>query len=162
MTSPPDAYLAALRILNYRFNSEGELRRKLRAKKFDAEAIDLAIQRLHKEKWLDDQRFAGAFVRTKASKRLGRRRILRELEAIGVSGEAATQAIAENLDPDRERAALRELCARRARVLARKHGEEFLGTEEGRSKLTAYLLNQGYDGTLVSEAVKELRADTNP
>jgi len=30
-----DCYLAALRILNYRFNSEGELRRKLAAKKFD-------------------------------------------------------------------------------------------------------------------------------
>jgi regulatory protein len=158
MASPPDAYIAALRILHYRFNSEGELRRKLRAKKFEAEAIDAAIQRLYKEKWLDDQRFAGAFVRTKASKRLGRRRILRELENIGVSGEAAAQAIAENIDPERERDGLRELCARRARLLVRKHGPEFLATEEGRSKLTAYLLNHGYDMTMVNEALKELAA----
>ena len=38
-----DCYLTALRILSYRFNAEGELRRKLRAKKFDAHQIDAAI-----------------------------------------------------------------------------------------------------------------------
>ena len=51
-----DCYTAALRILRYRFNSEAELRRKLRAKKFESEDIDLAIARLHGEKWLDDAR----------------------------------------------------------------------------------------------------------
>ena len=45
-----DAYVAALRILNYRFNSEAELRRKLRAKKFEQDDVDAAIARLHKEK----------------------------------------------------------------------------------------------------------------
>lgn len=154
-----DAYLAALRLLQYRFNSEAELRRKLRAKKFEAADIDEAIRRLHEEKWLDDERFAGAFVRTKANKRLGKRRILRELEAVGVSGEAAAKAIAENVDPEREREALREVCARRARILVRKHGPEYLATEEGRSKLTGWLLNHGYDSSQIREALKDIAVE---
>jgi regulatory protein len=154
--APDPCYVAALRILNYRFNSEAELRRKLRAKKFEREAIDAAIARLHKEKWLDDERFAGAFVRTKANRRLGSVRILRELQAAGVSNDAATHAVAENVDPEREREALRTLCARRAGILTRRHGADFLRTGEGRNKLAGYLLKQGYDAALVYEALKEI------
>lgn len=154
--SDDPCYIAALRILQYRFNSEGELRRKLRAKKFEKEAIDAAIVRLHREKWLDDERFAGAFVRTRAGKRVGKRRILRELQAAGVADAAAEQAVAENLDPDREAEGLRALRDRRARVLIRRHGEEYLSTAEGRNKLTVYLLNQGYDAALVYAALKEI------
>lgn len=151
-----DAYLAALRILKYRFNSEAELRRKLRSKKFDSEAIDRTVARLHEERWLDDARFAGALVRTRASRRVGRRRIVRELQAAGVDGDTAGQAIAENVDPDREREALRELAAKRFRILSRRLGPDFLTTEDGRNKLAVYLLNQGYDAALVYEALKEI------
>ena len=151
-----DCYDAALRILRYRFNSEVELRRKLRAKKYEPEDIDLAIARLHREKWLDDARFAGAFVRTRASKRVGRLRIRRELQAAGVDGDAAEVALRENVDAEREGEALRELCARRARVLTRRHGEEYLATQEGRTKLAAYLTGQGYDSSLVWEIVRKL------
>ena len=151
-----DAYVAALRILNYRFNSEAELRRKLRAKKFEKDDIDTAIARLHKEKWLDDERFAGAFVRTRANKRVGKLRIRRELQAVGVSDAAAEKAIAENVDPERERESLEALCARRVRVLVRRHGAEYLESDEAHAKLTAYLIGHGYDSALVREVVKEL------
>ena len=157
MSDAPDpCYLAALRILNYRFNSEGELRRKLRAKKFEKEAIDLTVARLHREKWLDDQRFAGAFVRTRANRRLGRKRILRELQAAGIDDALAEQAVVENVDPERELESLHALRDRRARMLVRRHGAEYLTTSEGRNKLTVYLLNQGYDAALVSQALKEI------
>ncbi|HYH07952.1 MAG TPA: regulatory protein RecX [Thermoanaerobaculia bacterium] len=152
-----DCYIAALRILNYRFNSEAELRRKLARKKFEAAEIDKTIAQLHDEKWLDDERFAGALVRTRANKRLGRKRILRELQAAGVHGETAGKAVEENLDGEREAEALRELAQKRARVLARRLGPDFLSTSEGRNKLAVYLLNQGYDAALVYEAVKEIR-----
>jgi regulatory protein len=149
-----DAYVVALRILNYRFNSEAELRRKLRAKKFERDEIDAAIARLHKEKWLDDERFAGAFVRARANKRVGKLRIRRELQAAGVTADAAEKAISENVDPARERESLEALCARRARVLVRRHGTEYLQSDEAHAKLTAYLIGQGYDSALVREVVK--------
>ncbi|HYC88043.1 MAG TPA: RecX family transcriptional regulator [Thermoanaerobaculia bacterium] len=151
-----DCYTAALRILRYRFNSEVELRRKLRAKKFEKEEIDLAVARLHREQWLDDARFAGAFVRTRANKRVGRLRIRRELQAAGVGDDEAAKALRDNVDAEREGEALRELCARRARILVRRHGEDYLGTEEGRTKLAAYLGAKGYDSALVWEVVREI------
>lgn len=149
-------YLAALRILNFRFNSEKELRRKLKRKEFEPGEIDAAIERLFREKWLDDGRFAGALVRTKVNRRVGRRRILRELSAAGVDGELAARAVSENIDPERERQALAALRDKKAGALVRRHGPEFLTTADGRNKLTVYLLNQGYDAALVYEALKEI------
>jgi regulatory protein len=156
-------HLAALRILKYRFNSEAELRRKLRGKKFEKDVIDATIDKLRAERWLDDARFAGAFVRTQALKKVGRNRIRRALQAAGVDGELAASAVAENVDEERERDGLRALCERRARQLVRRHGVGYLHTPEGRNKLTVYLLNQGYDAALVSQAVKETQvADRQP
>jgi regulatory protein len=149
-------YIAALRILKYRFNSEGELRRKLRGKNFEKEAIEDTIVRLRNEKWLDDERFAAAFVRTRANKRVGRLRIRRELQAAGVSESDAKDAVSANVDPEREHDALRELGRKRARILMRRHGQDYLTTSEGRNKLAAYLLKQGYDARLVYEALKEI------
>lgn len=150
-----DAYTAALRILQYRFNSEAELRRKLRAKKFDKDEIEETLARLHKEKWLDDERFAGAFARTRINKRVGRLRIRRELQAAGVSEAHAERAIAENVDGEREQENLAALCGKRARALARRHGADYVKTDEGRAKLAAYLVGQGYDSALVWQIVRD-------
>jgi regulatory protein len=146
-------HIAALRILNYRWNSEVELRRKLKSKRFEAADIDTTIARLRAEKWLDDERFAGALVRTKSLKRVGRGKIKGALRAAGVDGESAERAIRENLDPEKEREGLEAMCAKRMRMLARRHGEEFLATSEGRAKLMMWLLNQGHDVALVREVV---------
>lgn len=151
-------YAAALRILKYRFNSEAELRRKLRGKRFEAADIEQTIERLRSEKWLDDARFAAAFVRSRQLKHRGQRRIARELVATGVDREDAQRAIRENVDADREREDLIALAAKKRRILVRRHGEEYVATDEGRRKLTAYLLNQGYDRALVVSVVKGFSA----
>src|SRR5688572_32398120 len=158
--SDSPCYIAALRILNHRFNSEAELRRKLRVKQFDKETIDATMVRLRNEKWLDDSRFAGAFTRTKANKSIGKKRILRELQAAGVDRETAAEAVAGNVDPEREAESLRTLCERRAGMLVRKHGPEYLHSAEGRNKLAAYLMKQGYDAGLVFAAIREFAKDT--
>jgi regulatory protein len=150
-------HIAALRILNYRWNSEAELRRKLASKRFEKDVIETTITRLRNEKWLDDNRFAEAFVRTKALKRMGRGRIKGALRAAGVDNESAEKAIRANLDPEKELEGLKAACAKRMRMLARRLGEDFLNTAEGRNKLTAWLLNQGYDAALVHSTIKELK-----
>lgn len=148
-------YLAAVRILNYRFNSEAELRRKLRSKKFEAAEIDSVIERLCAEKWLDDGRFAGAFARTRANRKIGRLRILRELQAAGVEAGEAARAVEENVDPEREREDLIKLRDKRMRVLARRHGDEYVRSSEGRKKIAAHLVAQGYDAALVWDIVRK-------
>jgi regulatory protein len=142
-----DCYTAALRILNYRFNSEVELRRKLASKDFDRDAIDATIARLRDEKWLDDARFAEAFVRTRMRKRIGRLRIRRELIAAGVDDEIAANALRQNRDDDGEREAALAVARKRAARLD-------LSSPENRHKLTAYLLKQGYDMSLVRDVVR--------
>ncbi|MEO8381401.1 MAG: regulatory protein RecX, partial [Acidobacteriota bacterium] len=150
-----DCYTAAMRILKVRFNSEVELRRKLRSRRFEGADIDATIERLRAEKWLDDQRFAGAFVRTRSNKRVGKLRIRRELQAAGVSADDAKRALSENVDPEKEQEGLVALCAKRMRNLARKHGPDYVKTETGQSALVGYLVAQGYDSTLVREVVRE-------
>jgi regulatory protein len=158
--SDSPCYIAALRILNHRFNSEAELRRKLRVKQFDKDTIDETVARLRKEKWLDDSRFAGAFTRTKANKSIGRKRILRELHAAGVDRETAAEAVAVNVDSGEEAERLRALCERKGRTLVRRYGQDYLQSAEGRNKLAGYLLKQGYDAGLVFAAIRELARET--
>lgn len=154
MNESDRCYLSALRILNYRFNSEAELRRKLRSKEFGDADIDAAIARLRNEKWLDDARYAAAFVRTRAQKRLGRLRIRRELTAAGVDAEVAARAIAENVDTEAERERLGAACAKKLNALTRREG---VLTDQGRQKLIAYLLKQGYEMNAVLEVVRAAR-----
>ena len=144
-----DCYTAALRILNYRFNSEAELRRKLAAKNFDDDTIDAVIARLREEKWLDDERFAEAFVRTRMRKRMGRLRIRRELTAAGIDEDVAAAALRRNRDDESEREAALAVARKRAARLD-------LESPQGRNKLTAYLLKQGYDAALAHDIIREL------
>ena len=143
-----DCYTAALRILQYRFNSEAELRRKLAAKKYDGQDIAAAVARLRDEKWLDDARFADAFVRTRLRKRIGRLRIRRELIAAGVDDDVAAAALRRNEDEGGEREAALAVARKRAARLD-------LATPEDRNKLKAYLLKQGYDLSLIHDVVRE-------
>jgi regulatory protein len=152
MTDLDACYTAALRILNYRFNSEAELRKKLRTKKFEAEDIDSTIERLRREKWLDDERFAGAFTRTRARRHVGRMRIKRELGAAGVSSEAIERAVAENVDADEERATAEALAKKKWAVLIRRNEPA-----AARQKVGAFLQRQGYEFALVIEIVARLR-----
>src|ERR1043166_5585987 len=127
-----DCYVAARRILGYRFNSEAELRRKLRAKRFDDATIAETIERLREEKWLDDERFAAAYVRTRVLKGIGRLRIRRELMGLGVDEDVVGRAVRENAaegEDERLRAAYEKLARR-------------LSDPE---KIAARLLRQGFD-----------------
>ncbi len=98
---------------------------------------------------------SGEFVRTRKNKKIGPRRIARELAAAGVDRETARDVIAANADEERELSDLTALCAKRSRMLVRRHGPEYLETAEGRKKLAAYLLNHGYDAALVQRVIKE-------
>ena len=145
-----DCYAAALRILKYRFNSTAELRRKLRSKGFDRETIDATLAHLREEKWLDDARFAAAYVRTRALKSKGRLRIRRELIGAGVDDETIARAVVENVNAYDERERAVAVARKRLPIFVRRYG-----AAAARNKLTSYLLKQGYDAALVREIVKE-------
>lgn len=148
MTDLERCYAAALRILRYRFNSEAELRRKLASKDFDRQTIQETVARLTDEKWVDDARFAGAYVRTRLLKRIGRLRLFRELVRLGVADDVIEEAIRANVDTGEERDRAVAAAQRRLPALERRG--------DVRNKLAAYLLKQGYDAALVRDVVGEL------
>jgi regulatory protein len=144
-------YIAGLRILNYRFNSEAELREKLDRKEFPRDAIDAAISRLRDERWLDDARFAAAFVRTRLRKGIGRLRINRELQAAGV--DSATIAQALDIPEHDDRSAAMTAAKKRLAILRRRDDDDAI-----RQKLIAYLFRQGYDSSMAIDVVREAMA----
>jgi regulatory protein len=89
-----DAWRRAVRILSHRDHSVEEIRRKLGQRGFVPEEVDAVVARLRRAGFLDDVRFAEAFVRERVLRRpMGRRGLLRELGRRGVSEEAAGAAI---------------------------------------------------------------------
>ncbi|HLJ73478.1 MAG TPA: RecX family transcriptional regulator, partial [Thermoanaerobaculia bacterium] len=109
--------------------------------------------RLRDEKWLDDARFAAAYVRTAALKKKGRLRIRRELIGAGVANDSIAEAIAANVDAEGERERAAAAARRRLPILVRRYG-----ADAARNKLRAYLLKQGYEGSLVREILEEMTA----
>jgi regulatory protein len=151
------AYVVAVRLLNYRFRAEEELRRKLREKEFASDVIEATIERLRRQGWIDDARFAVQYARALLRKRKGRRRIAMELREFGVDDEVARAAIAEAGEEHPEEDAIDVLLAKKASSLERKLGPEWLDDETARKKLAAYLFSQGYDAAAVFSALDRYR-----
>lgn len=148
-----DCHGAALRLLQYRWRGEHELDERLRRRGFDPQVVRQVIDRLREEKWLDDRRFAAEFARTRRSRHLGRHRIARELQSLGV--DRADASAATQSSPEEERQNLIVACQKRIRALSRLRGMPFVSGAEGRRKLAAYLLRQGYDYGDVLAVVEE-------
>lgn len=80
-------------LLARREHSVAELRAKLTAREFDADAVDAAVNRLAEEGLIDDRRFAAAFVASRVRKGQGPVRIRVELERRGVSTDTVVACL---------------------------------------------------------------------
>ena len=143
-----DALAAAMRLLSYRPRSEAELRQRLARRGAPPELVDGAISRLRDLGLVDDAAFARTWVegRSRLSPR-SRRLLRRELQAKGIHGEAAREALAPLDDAD---AALRA-GERRAAALKALPYAEF------RRRLSDFLRRRGFDPATVHRAVEQLR-----
>ena len=147
------AFRAALRALEHRAHGERELANKLERKGHTRDAITAATMRLRSLGLLDDLVFARAYIAGRTGRGRGPIRLRHDLGRLGVTKDAAEQALAELIaaveDP-LERP--RTLIAKRARQLAS------LPIEARRRRLIAFLARRGYRGsdarTLVEEALE--------
>src|SRR5690606_29265798 len=79
------AYNKALNYLGFRMRSEDEVRTKLKEKEFGNAVIDEAIKKLYTHKFLDDQAFSEALLRTQInSGKKGPRAIQQEMQKKGI------------------------------------------------------------------------------
>lgn len=127
----------------------GDIRRKaLKALGGDADAAEKIVASLVKDGFVDDRRYAGAFVREKSSLQgWGEAKLKYMLAAKGLSREIIADALTE-IDPDKAAAKLEKLIAAKAKTLE--------GDPAFRLKLLKFGLSRGYDYETVNRVVSSL------
>ena len=141
-------YEAALHFLEFRARSEEELKRHLLTKrKFNAESVERAVQKLRQVRLIDDKSFAESWTKDRlAFKPRSRLMIQRELLLKGVDKETAS-SVTQDVD-DGESAFQAGL--KKARLLKNLEYPDFY------RKLAGFLGRRGYGGDAVHGAVKRL------
>jgi regulatory protein len=147
-TPSGDAYEAAVRYLAGRPHTVAEIHRHLRTKKFEAETIDQAIDRLRAQRYVDDEAFARWWVEQRERfKPRGHRALRTELAQKGVGRDVVDLVLGERApDADVEQ-------ARRAlsRPLTRWAD---MPDAEKRRKIHTYLAARGFDYDTIDEVTR--------
>ncbi len=149
---PDRATTRALNLLTHRSRSERELRQRLRQKGYTAPAIDETIRRVRGWGYLDDARFAEAWVEQRqASRPRSRRALASELREKGVDRDIIETTI--------EHAKIDEVVD--ARMLAsdkwrKEHGQP---PEKRRQRTASYLARRGYSWQVARQVIEELASE---
>jgi regulatory protein len=148
---PPTAYRRAVLRLARRDHTAAELRRALAARGHEPAEVEAAIERLRRERLLDDRGFAERFARSRmAHQGLGRARIRQGLRQRGVGRDEAESGL---------RSALAEVDEGRVLdSLARRYWKLHARTEPPRrlQRLWGFLVRRGFGPVLVRERLSAL------
>jgi regulatory protein len=145
------AYADAIRLLARRELSVKEMRDRLADREHPADEIERAIAHLRETRALDDGRVARAYARTAANvKGRGRLRVMRELHAMGIARETASEALTEIFADADERALI-------AKALQKKmRGRPRIADRAEHARLYQYLMRQGFTPAGISAALRKL------
>lgn len=134
----------------YQERCHQEVRQKLETMHMIPEAIDMIIGHLIEHNFLNEQRFAKAFVRGKFSiKKWGRRRLTSELKKRDISKIAIKEALAQ-IDEPTYLNTFHELAEKRCENIRETN------SYKKKKKLIDYLLYRGWESHLVYEKAYEL------
>ena len=140
----PTAYRRAVLRLARRDQTAAELRRALAEKGHGAEEIEAAIERLRRERYLDDRGYAERFARSRmAHQGIGRARIRQGLRQRGVGRSEAEDGLRAALAEVDEKALVDALARRYWKQHARLLPERRL------PRLWAFLVRRGFSPALV-------------
>jgi regulatory protein len=148
-------YDRALNMLALRARSAAEMRRLLVRKGEPAELVDIAIERLLRAGFLDDESFARQFARSKLlGAGLSRRRVQQELARRGVAREIAESALSNVVDEEQvdEEDGLQRVARKKLKSLER------LDPATQRRRLYAFLARRGYDSDDIARTLREVMA----
>ena len=146
------AYVDGLRMLGRRELSEAQVRQRLARKGHQPDEIDAAVDRLRKERAIDDARVAEAIAHTETTvRRRGKLRVRRQIEQAGIAPAIARHAIDEvfgGIDGIDDGALLEEALTRRLT------GRDRLADEAEFRRLFRYLVGQGFEPDRVIAILK--------
>jgi regulatory protein len=141
------AYQQALKFLNFRQRSQAEVERNLKDHQFPEEIVAEVIDRLQNNGFLDDDRFAQAWVENRSEFRPRGKNMLRfELRQRGLQDEAIESAI-HDIDEG-------ELAYQAGLKQARKLRD--LEWNQFRQKMYGFLSRRGFDYEYISPVVERI------
>ena len=147
----------ALRYATYKSRTAEEVRRKMLEKDFAPEEAEYAVQFLEEFGYVDDRKYALAFIHeTMKRKPAGESRLRQELMKRGVSKHDIADAFAEAFPPETSRetalGSALEAAQKKMRSLERKD------PEKRKQALVGYLQRQGFSW----DVIKKVLADVLP
>ena len=132
-----------------------DIRRSLYRWRMNKEDYDPIIERLVREKFVDEERYARAYVREKMNcSGWGRRRIGLGLRAKGIPKETIEEALRQ-IEPERQTEKLELLLYRR---LLRER-DKAKSTYELRTRLLRWGVGRGYDFSEVQQVLAQIMAE---
>jgi regulatory protein len=147
------AYNRALHYLTRRMRSEGEVRTYLAEKEIDAPIIQEAILKLYEYKFLNDEQYAIAYVRTQMNTTdKGTIVIKRELKDRGISEELIEKAIQE-YPHEAQLETAQKLCLKMVNK-NKKDSDLVL-----KQKLEQMLVRKGYTFEIIADAMAKTELD---
>ena len=146
----PSAYQRGLALLVRREHSRAELSRKLRAKGIESDDLDVALEKLVRQDFQNDERFAAALARTRAASGYGPMRIRSELGTHGLSRDTIDAALA---------ACERDWHASAHDMVVRRYAGKNLHDQAIRRKAVDFLLRRGFEQKSAYAAVSGPRDD---
>lgn len=154
MADADTTYVAGLTLLARRELSEAQVRLRLVRKGHAPEDVDAAIERLKRERAIDDGRVAEAIARTDASvHKRGRRQADQRIRSAGIAPDTAERAV-ERAYADVDTDALIEA------VLSRRlRGHDRPLDERTRARLYRYLIGRGFESERVLSALRRIGAE---
>lgn len=143
-------YNYALSVLSRIAKSEKKLRDKMQEKGYDNNFIDKAIIKLKQQKYLDDERYSEMLISSKINiSKYGKRKIKEALYEKGIDREIIDEKL-RLLSEDDELERAFTLGAKKLNTLK----EEDIRKKS--LKLSNYLINKGFDFSVVKKAVSKL------
>jgi len=151
MDAERPAFDRAVLLLQNRSHSEMELIQKLRNKGFEMDDIQKAVELLKEYHYIDDEKFAAEYIRSKKVKD-SKRKIMMALYQKGVASETAEHAYnatSEETDEGNEYLAIKNSIERYLRRKSVSNAEE-------KNKLMAHLYQKGFLIGDIQNAVNKL------
>lgn len=143
---------AALNYISYQMRTESEVRRKLKTLEYEEDVIERVIDFLLKYKYVDDFKFATAFIRQrKKSNPKGQYALWYELKQKGVAEDVIEKALDEEPLDELDDA---------IRLLQKKVRNLDIIDEKATKRLGAFLQRRGYSYAIIKEAMQRVKEDT--
>ena len=147
------AVITCLRLLAASPKSGQELRKKLMAKGYSAEAMDLALQSLREQGILDDAAYAkDLMTRLTLGKGVGYRKVAFELKRHGISKKISDKLLETLTNEDEAERALEQGRMKWA-------GWSQLDPQKRKKRLYDFLIRKGYDFQIAQDILQKLSRD---